>query len=287
MNHSDTTKLTQEQLVFMLASDGLLNSQQKAEIRLKSKRHIGEHPIRQIGELGLMSAAETDKSLTSEYITRWLADKYNMTYLRIDPLKIDVDMVASVMSYNFADRHNILAVDVSNDSITVAISDIDDLEWVRDLEHITKKEVQLVFSEPGSIKRYTNEFYNLSKSVKGASGQDFTGKTDIGNLEQLVELSNQQELDANDQHIIRVVDWVLSYAFEQRASDIHIEPRRNKGYIRFRIDGVLHTVHDLPIDITKAVVSRLKILGRMDLAEKRRKPGKNFYLFNWIPPWQT
>lgn len=270
MNNLAAKKLTQEQLVFMLAADGLLNSQQKAEIRLKSQRHIGEHPIRQIGELGLKSALDPNTSLTSEYITKWLANKYEITYLRIDPLKIDVDMAASVMSNNFADRHNILAVEVTNESITVAISDIHDADWVRDLEHITKKEVRLVFSEPGSIKRYTNEFYNLSKSVKGATGQDFSGKNDIGNLEQLVELTDQQELDANDQHIIRVVDWILSYAFEQRASDIHIEPRRNKGFIRFRIDGVLHTVHDLPIDITKAVVSRLKILGRMDLAEKRR-----------------
>ncbi len=254
----------------MLASDGLLNDQQKAEIRLKSKRHIGDHPIRQIGELGLKSSIEPFKPLTSEFITKWLAEKYDMTYLRIDPLRIDVDLVASVMSYNFAERHRILAVDVAEDKITVAVSDINNIEWVSDLEHITKKEVDLVLAEPGSIRRYTREFYNLSQSVKGASVTDFSGKADIGNLEQLVELTDQQEPDANDQHIIRVVDWILSYAFEQRASDIHIEPRRSKGYIRFRIDGVLHTVHDLPIDITKAVISRLKILGRMDLAEKRR-----------------
>ena len=100
MNEAAAQKLTQEQLVFMLASDGLLNTQQKAEIRLKSKRHIGEHPIRQIGELGLVSAADPAKSLTSEYLTKWLAEKYELDYLRIDPLKIDVDLVASVMSFS-------------------------------------------------------------------------------------------------------------------------------------------------------------------------------------------
>ena len=270
MNNQSDIKLTQEQLVYMLAEDGLLNDQQKAEIRLKSKRHIGEHPIRQIGELGLKSALDTTKALNSEAITKWLAGKLAIDYLRIDPLKIDVENIASVMSYKFATRHNILAVEVDADFITVAISDTNDLGWLSDLEHITQKEVRLVVSEPGSIKRYTKEFYNLSQSVKSASGTEHNNKTDIGNLEQLVELTEQGEHDANDKHIIRVVDWVLSYAFEQRASDIHIEPRRDKGYIRFRIDGVLHTVHDLPIDITKAVVSRLKILGRMDLAEKRR-----------------
>lgn len=268
-NQSDI-KLTQEQLVFMLAEDGLLSEQQKAEIRLKSKRHIDEHPIRQIGELGLKSALDVTKALNSEAITKWLAGRLSIDYLRIDPLKIDVENIASVMSYKFATRHNILAVEVDADFITVAVSDTNELGWVTDLEHITQKEVRLVISEPGSIKRYTKEFYNLSHSVKRAAGIDYNNKADIGNLEQLVELTEQGEHDANDKHIIRVVDWILSYAFEQRASDIHIEPRRSKGYIRFRIDGVLHTVHDLPIDITKAVVSRLKILGRMDLAEKRR-----------------
>ncbi|MEL0068657.1 MAG: GspE/PulE family protein, partial [Gammaproteobacteria bacterium] len=270
MNHQSDIKLTQEQLVFMLAQDGYLDDQQKAEIRLKSKRHIGEHPIRQIGELGLQSAQDPTKSLNSEAITKWLATKLDIDYLRIDPLKIDVDSIASVMSYQFATRHNILAVEVDDDFITVAISDTNDLSWLSDLEHINKKDIRLVISEPGSIKRFTKEFYNLSQSVKSAAGTEHTSKADISNLEQLVELTEQGEHDANDKHIIRVVDWVLSYAFEQRASDIHIEPRRDKGFIRFRIDGVLHTVHDLPIDITKAVVSRLKILGRMDLAEKRR-----------------
>jgi general secretion pathway protein E len=270
MNHQSDVKLTQEQLVFMLAQDGYLDDQQKAEIRLKSKRHIGEHPIRQIGELGLQSAQDPTKSLNSEAITKWLATKLDIDYLRIDPLKIDVDSIASVMSYQFATRHNILAVEVDDDFITVAISDTNDLSWLSDLEHINKKDIRLVISEPGSIKRFTKEFYNLSQSVKSAAGTEHTSKADISNLEQLVELTEQGEHDANDKHIIRVVDWVLSYAFEQRASDIHIEPRRDKGFIRFRIDGVLHTVHDLPIDITKAVVSRLKILGRMDLAEKRR-----------------
>lgn len=270
-NHKGSQeKLTQERLVKLLLDAELIDKRQQAEICLKSNRHLNEHPIRQVGELGIISSTNPGLELTSEYLAEWLAGQFSMDYLRIDPLKIDVDEVATVMSLNFAERHNILAVEVAEEHIIVATSDLDDLDWVPDLEHVCKKQVQLVFAEPGAIKRYTKEFYNLSQSVKYASGTDFGGKSNVGNLEQLVELSDQDEHDANDQHIVRVVDWVLSYAFEQRASDIHIEPRREKGYIRFRIDGVLHTVHDLPIDITKAVVSRLKILGRMDLAEKRR-----------------
>ena len=79
-----------------------------------------------------------------------------------------------------------------------------------------------------------------------------------------------KEPDANDQHIVSIVDWLLQYAFEQRASDIHIEPRREVGNVRFRIDGVLHSVYELPQQVCAAVTSRVKILGRMDVAEKRR-----------------
>jgi len=262
--------LTLESLLKQLLQAELIDKNQRAEVRLKANRLPDEHPITQVGELGLTSSKNARLKLTGEFLTEWYADFLGLEYLRLDPLKIDVESVASVMSLNFALRHNILAVDVTADQIVVATSRPDDQEWINGLEHVTKRKVKLVLCEPAVIRRYTREFYALSHSVKNASETDFGGSSTVGNLEQLVELGKSAELDANDQHIIRVVDWILSYAFEQRASDIHIEPRRKKGYIRFRIDGVLHNVHELPIDITKAVTSRLKILGRMDVAEKRR-----------------
>jgi len=270
LNIAIDKKLTLESLLQQLLQAELIDKNQQAEVRLKANRNPDAHPITQIGELDLITHNKPVLKLTSEFLTDWQADKLGMTYLRLDPLKIDVELVASVMSLKFAERHHILAVDVDADTITVATSRPDDQDWISGLEHVTQKQVKLVLADPAAIKRYTREFYSLSLSVKQASGTDFGSNSSVSNLEQLVELGKSGEVDANDQHIIRVVDWILSYAFEQRASDIHIEPRRDKGYIRFRIDGVLHNVHELPIDIVKAVTSRLKILGRMDVAEKRR-----------------
>jgi len=85
-----------------------------------------------------------------------------------------------------------------------------------------------------------------------------------------MDLGRAGKLDANDQHFVNIVDWLLQYAFEQRASDIHIEPRRDLGNVRFRIDGVMHQVYQVPSTVMAAVSSRIKILGRMDVAEKRR-----------------
>ncbi len=270
LSTTELKSLTLESLLKQLLQEKLIDEGLRAEVRLKASRHLDEHPITQIGELDLVSSYNPRLKLTSEFLTEWYAEKSGINYLRLDPLKIDVEKVASVMSLKFAQRHNILAVEVSSDKIVVATSRPDDNDWINGLEHVTKRKVVLAISEPAAIKRYTKEFYTLSHSVKNASETEFGGASTVGNLEQLVELGISGEPDANDQHIVRVVDWILSYAFEQRASDIHIEPRREKGYIRFRIDGVLHNVHDLPIDITKAVTSRLKILGRMDVAEKRR-----------------
>ncbi len=270
LSNIDLKPLTLENLLKQLLQDQLIDKNQRAEVRLKANRHPEEHPIVQLGELNLSCYNNPKYTLNSEYLSEWYAKSIDIPYLRLDPLKIDVDMVASVMSLKFAQRHSILAVDVTADQIVIATSRPDDQDWISGLEHVTKKKVELVICEPAAIKRYTEEFYNLSHSVKNASDTDFGSKSSVGNLEQLVELGKSGEVDANDQHIVNVVDWILSYAFEQRASDIHIEPRRKKGMIRFRIDGVLHNVHELPIDITKAVTSRLKILGRMDVAEKRR-----------------
>ncbi|MFT5520538.1 MAG: general secretion pathway protein E, partial [Enterobacterales bacterium] len=266
----DLKKLTLESLLLQLLQEGLIDKNQQSEIRLKSSRNVGAHPITQVGEITLSAYNNPSLKLTSEYLTEWYAEKIGIPYYRLDPLKIDVDKVSSAMSLKFAQRHDILAIDVDAKNIIIATSRPDQQDWVKDLTHLTTKSVELVISEPAAIKRYTKEFYSLSHSVKHASKTEFSGKSSVSNLEQLVELGKVGEPDANDQHIIRVVDWILTYAFEQRASDIHIEPRREQGHIRFRIDGVLHNVHDLPIDITKAVISRLKILGRMDVAEKRR-----------------
>jgi general secretion pathway protein E len=142
--------------------------------------------------------------------------------------------------------------------------------WEANLTHVLKRPIKRVVANPADIQRFTVEFYRLAKSVSGASAGD--GKiSGVGNFEQLLNLGAQdQEPDANDAHIVNIVDWLFQYAFQQRASDIHIEPRREQGSVRFRIDGVLHTVYQFPPQVTMAVVSRLKSLGRMNVAEKRK-----------------
>ena len=236
----------------------------------RSSSNAQQHPLEFLAAQQLDDLSRPGKKLDLETLTVWLAEFAGQPYLRIDPLKIDVAAITPLMSYAFAQRHKILAVAVDSDSVTIASAQPLVHSWEANLIHVLKRPIKRVVANPADIQRLTLEFYRLAKSVSGATNTD-QKISGVGNFEQLLNLGAQdQEPDANDAHIINIVDWLFQYAFQQRASDIHIEPRREQGSVRFRIDGVLHTVYQLPPQVTMAVVSRLKSLGRMNVAEKRK-----------------
>jgi len=201
-----------------------------------------------------------------ETLTQWLAQRVQQPYLRIDPLKIDVATVVPLMSHAFAQRHAILAVAVDAHTVTVASAQPHVSSWESGLAQVLKRSIKRVVANPQDIQRCISEFYRLAKSVSGADQKVAVP----GNFELLNLGASDQEPDANDAHIVNIVDWLLQYAFAQRASDIHIEPGSEQGRVRFRIDGLLHDVYQFPPQVTMAVVSRLKSLGRMNVAEKRK-----------------
>ncbi len=201
-----------------------------------------------------------------ETLTQWLARHVDQPYLRIDPLKIDLATVVPLMSHAFAQRHAILAVAVDARSVTVASAQPHVSGWEAGLSQVLKRSIKRVVANPQTLQRCINEFYRLAKSVSGADQQ----MAPPGTVERLSLGAGDSEPHADDAHIVNIVDWLLQYAFDQRASDIHIEPCREQGRVRFRIDGLLHDVYQFPPQVTTAVVSRLKSLGRMNVAEKRK-----------------
>ncbi len=256
--------------------DGLLEegriTQQDVDLAIKNRHvpeHRGKHVLHYVSDLNLVDQQNPGRSLDIETLTQSLSKQCGQDYYRIDPLKIDVAAVTKVMDYKFSERHQILAVEDQLNTVVIASAEPFLDSWESVLEHTSGKQIKRVVSNPVDIKRLTTEFYSVSRSIQSATkGQ--TQLKGIGNLEQMLELGKLKDPEANDQHIVNVVDWLLQYAFEQRASDIHIEPRREQGNIRFRIDGVLYTVYSLPMQALSAVTSRLKILGRMNVAEKRK-----------------
>jgi len=228
------------------------------------------HPIVVVGESRLRSKKPPQPFLTPETLTEWLAARLKIPAYRIDPLKIDLKAVTQVMSSDYAQKRGILPVEVSGKDVTIATSEPLMTAWEAELAQMLRLNIKRVLANPLDIERYQGEFFNLAKSMKRAeaAGVQTSGLT---NFESLVELGKAgRQLDANDHHIVHLVDWLWQYAFDQRASDIHLEPRRDVGILRFRIDGVLHEVYQVPFSVMVAMTSRIKILGRMDVVEKRR-----------------
>jgi len=262
-------RLEWRKLLHWLREDGVIDEAQV--LRTEQRFAAGDsslHPLVRLGHAGLTRVAN-GKPLDVDALSEWLAAHLKLPYLRIDPLKVDVGRIADVMSVGYAEAKRCLPVMVGLTDVTVATSEPFDTAWVAQIESHTRKSIKLVIASPLEIARYTTEFFTLARSVRAATK---TGEvTQVSSFEQLVELGrSNKQLDANDQGVVQVVDWLWQYAFDQRASDIHLEPRREMGVIRFRIDGVLHTVYQLPPSVMSAMTSRIKLLGRMDVVERRR-----------------
>ncbi len=208
--------------------------------------------------------------LDEETIYQALAQEWQVPYYKLDPLKLDLNVVTNSITRSFAMKHLVLPVEISEGVLTVATPNPFNLEVLDDIASATKMRVRMVVSPKSDIIKLINEFFGFKTSIVAA--QDlFGGPTvDLGNLEQYVRLRSSDELPSNDKHIVNAVDHLFIYAFDQKASDIHIEPKRENTLVRVRIDGVLHTIYKLPKTVHSAIVSRIKNLARLDMAEKRR-----------------
>lgn len=242
---------------------------------ITSRRDKVQHPLITISEFGLPNGHALDQNpetkLTLVWLNQWLASKADMSIIRIDPLKIDVPAVTQLMSFEYARSQHILPIEVKVNEVVIGTDQPFYTDWQASIEKLIKsRSYRTVYISPDQISRYRREFYQVTQAIAGANSVHKRAAADVTNVEALLQLGDNTNPDANDQHIVRVVDWLLQYAFEQRASDIHLEPRRETGKVRFRIDGVLHTVYEMPLAIIVAVTARIKILGRLNVAEKRK-----------------
>lgn len=268
-----TGKLELEAVLDGLLIDGLIEESNSSLLRSIARPGAGKPlvgPLERIAAGGWNNAHDPAQKIDLDFLTRWLARKANLPWKRIDPLQTDVPAVTAVMSHAYASRFNVICVEVTPEYVVFGTAEPFYNEWQHELQRVLQKEIRLVICNPADIRRYLQEMYSVSRSVLGAKKDQGYQSSAVQNLEQLMELGRGGKLEANDSHVVSIVDWLLQYAYEQRASDIHLEPRRETGAVRFRIDGVMQQVYDMPGAVMGAVTSRLKILGRLDVAEKRR-----------------
>ena len=257
-------------LIEALVADGLLEDAQGVKAAVYARLTTSEqHALVSLAQRKLRSAKPPHRTLDLETLTEWFAGKVGLDYVHIDPLRVNLSKVAEVMSSQYATRFRILPLEVRPGEVVIATAEPFMTDWMPELAQLLRADIRRVVANPQDITRYIAEFFSLAKSVRDA--QKNGAINNQNNFEQLVELGRSgKNVDANDQHVVTIVDWLMQYAFDQRASDIHLEPRRDHGVVRFRIDGVLHNVYQVPAAVLSAMTSRIKLLGRMDVVEKRR-----------------
>jgi general secretion pathway protein E len=287
---AEPKKLTFENCARMLGKRGMISAEQLTDVlargkaqetrlyalhqsggsrRIQSGAPDSISPAEVIASFNLELVGTTGKFLTEDIVTEAIAAAVGMEYVKIDPLKLDLGVVTSHIPRPFALKNLIVAVSESGGVITIAVADPFIDGTIRELASARQLKVKCVLSSKSDILKILREFYGFRASVMAAEAES-SSVVDLGNLEQLFKMKGHQDIEGNDKHVISAVDFLLHYAFEQHASDIHIEPKREKGLIRFRIDGVMHNIHVIPKPLHAPIVSRIKLLARMDLAEKRR-----------------
>ncbi len=269
---SAETTLDLRKVLGELADEGIIERREANFLmgEPRSKDEAALHVLTYIAKQRLENKKTPGKVVDEMFLTQWLSEKSGLPLYHIDPMKVPVAKTCGMMSYAFAKRHGVLCVDWGVEEVIVAVTEPFMIQWQEQIAQTIQQRIKRVIASPSDIERYRVEFYSLSNSVSGAEDSDSQKRSGATNFEQLLELGSLKDPEANDQHIVNIVDWLLNYAFDQRASDIHIEPRREQTRLRFRIDGVLHDIYEFPATVATAITSRLKILGRMNVAEKRK-----------------
>ncbi len=289
-----TTKIDVSELTGLLLQANLITEDQTGEIRVKAetqrarlrkiqgkdvfgRTRAGDvSPAEIIASMELkVSGQEGETILDEDTIVRCLADLTGKPFKKIDPLKLNPQLITSTISLPFARRTSVLPLSRDGDILTVAVPDPYDEELFDELTRLVGCRLSIAISPRSDIQRFITEVYGFKRSVARAA-KEIAPSVDLGNLEQLVRLGNVEEIEGDDRHVVNAVEYVLHYAFDQRASDIHIEPKRDHSQIRMRIDGVLHDIYRIPKQVHPAIVTRIKTMTRLDLAERRRPQDGRF-----------
>jgi general secretion pathway protein E len=248
------------------------------EIRVRRRKQQGDREminnpltiVDALVPLNLQRADDDFKGLDEDIIFEAMARQWKMPFQKIDPLQLDLNVVTTTIPKTFAMKHLVLPIAIQDGLLTVATANPFNVEIMEDIARASNLKVNAVVSPKSDIIKIIAEFFGFKHSISEAESQFAPPMVDLGNLEQYIRLRSADELPSTDQHIVNAVDHLFSYAFEQRASDIHIEPKREKSLVRMRIDGVLHTVYELPRTVHSAIITRIKGISRLDMAEKRR-----------------
>ena len=231
-------------------------------------------PVEIIASLRFPNKKHPSEVVDEDKATAGVARQLGLEYRKVDRLKLDGKLITQTISRPFARKHGVLPLEKTDRALLVAMSNPFDQELLERLRALVRTDVTPVLTSPSDIQRCIAEVYGFRMSIDAAQAKLAVGGTDIKNLEQFTNLSRLDALEATSEPVIAAGEFLLLYAFEQRASDIHIEPHREESIIRMRIDGVLHPIYKIPRPVHAALTNRFKILARLDISSRKPQDGR-------------
>ena len=239
-------------------------------VRSQAAARYHVSPAELVTAAALPHPTKSHRRIDEDAIAECIAAATELPYVKLDPLELDSELISKTFSRPFASRHVVIPVGYDQDRLRIALSDPFDSALRESLEQLVEAPLSYCVAAKRDILSIVERVYGFRKSVASAE-VELGESTRQSPLVELVELRSNAELsEVSDEHVIRAVDFLLNYAFEQRASDIHIEPRANDAAVRFRIDGILHDIEAFPTNVQAAIASRVKVMAMMDIAERRR-----------------
>ncbi|MCL2843945.1 MAG: Flp pilus assembly complex ATPase component TadA [Chitinivibrionia bacterium] len=242
----------------ILIDQGIITQEQLDE-GLKQQKTLGK----KIGEALIALGFITENKLVDI-----LSAQLDVQYVVLDGIKVSAE-TTMLITEDTCKKYKIIPLYLKDDTLTVAMTDPTNLRVIDHIKFITGKEIDTVMANEKQIlsaidRVYGDRHAHLSKILQEKGGGDTS--FDVAKDEEDQEVISDDE----GQQIVNIVNLIIHEAIEKEASDIHLEPTDNGIRVRYRIDGALQTVQELPQTIRPQVISRLKIQGGMDIAEKRK-----------------
>ncbi len=246
-------------VIDLMTSRGMITEEQAEEARKRAD----------LEGISIIEALQSLNFVAEEEVMMMLAAEYGMETFDLRDYKIPEDVVAAVPA-DVARRYKIMPVMKTDNVLRVAMADPTDLETLDSLRYILKTDVEGVIAPASQIREALNYHYGSVEESVESFLEDLTeGTLDVSELTGTQFFTDVEDEDDEDAPIIRLVSLIILEAFRTRSSDIHIEPLEKRLRVRYRIDGVLHEVENPPKYLQNNILSRIKIMSRMDISEHR------------------
>lgn len=217
-------------------------------------------------DTAILETLVDEHTLTPMQISEVLAEEFNMDVVDLSDVRISSEAL-EVVPYELANRYKVVPLEADASEVEIAIADPLDMDAIDSVSHVIQRSVTCRVAPLVDIEKAIHQYYEGARAEQ--VNEIFADQEDPDALPTQIDLPSVENATEEEAPIIKYVHMVISEALKRRASDIHMEPLEKRFRVRYRIDGVLHEVENPPKRLQPSIVSRIKLMSNVSIAEKR------------------